>query len=268
MLGTWAVQNVIVSFSMPLGSAFVDDFVEQSARSDVAEGEELSYTLRWIAAAPPEDEPELVAVQDRGFNALQETRAFLGEDGNCEQAAFALPSASPHGELRLAFRDEEAALLNPLCEREAIAVASGTKPIEGDAFGEARRMVDVLGPRMAGYLSSNGQVSEELRGEFPAAAVAARTGLHHAIKLECEKPAGPARIRDAGPETLSLAGSIQCIDLTLKPIVARFGGTVPVGRRWNTAQPLPDRARWGACEGATATEDIERAMAAFGPYFL
>ena len=114
LLGTWAVQNAIVSFSMPLGSAFVDSFVQQSARSDVAKGEELAYTLRWVAATPPEGEPELVSVQDRGFNALQETRAFLGEDGSCEKAAFAMPSAYPHGELRLAFRDEEAALLNPL----------------------------------------------------------------------------------------------------------------------------------------------------------
>lgn len=114
LLGTWAVQNAIVSFSMPLGAAFVDDFVQQSARSDVAKGEELAYTLRWVEATPPEGEPELVSVQDRGFNALQETRAFLGEDGSCENAAFAMPSAYPHGELRLAFRDEEAALLNPL----------------------------------------------------------------------------------------------------------------------------------------------------------
>lgn len=114
MLGTWKVQNAIVSFSMPLGSAFVDEFVVQSARADVKSEETLSYMLRWVAAEPPEGEPELIAVQDRGFNALQETRAFLGEDGKCEAAAFALPSASPHGELRIAFRDEDAALLNPL----------------------------------------------------------------------------------------------------------------------------------------------------------
>ena len=49
-----------------------------------------------------------MAVQDRGYNALQETRAFLGEDGTCEAAAFALQASTPHGELRLAFRDEEA----------------------------------------------------------------------------------------------------------------------------------------------------------------
>ena len=71
-------------------------------------GEELSYQLRWVAAPAPVGDGALVAVQDRGYNALQETRAFLGEDGTCEAAAFALQASTPHGELRLAFRDEEA----------------------------------------------------------------------------------------------------------------------------------------------------------------
>ena len=71
-------------------------------------GEELSYQLRWVAAPAPAGDGALVAVQDRGYNALQETRAFLGEDGTCEAAAFALQATAPHGELRLAFRDEEA----------------------------------------------------------------------------------------------------------------------------------------------------------------
>ena len=35
MLGTWRVENAVVAFSMPLGAAFVDDFVQQSARADV-----------------------------------------------------------------------------------------------------------------------------------------------------------------------------------------------------------------------------------------
>jgi len=157
MLGTWRVENAVVAFSMPLGSAFVDDFVQQSARADVVgssalalaqcllarslhlptfsplelsspsaphasrppprtqlKGEELSYQLRWVAAPAPAGDGTLMAVQDRGFNALQETRAFLGEDGTCEAAAFALQASAPHGELRLAFRDEEAAIINPL----------------------------------------------------------------------------------------------------------------------------------------------------------
>ena len=59
---------------MPLGAAFVDDFTRLTAKSDVAKGEELSYRLRWVPSSPPEGESELTAVQDRGFNALQETR--------------------------------------------------------------------------------------------------------------------------------------------------------------------------------------------------
>ena len=114
MLGTWRVENAVVAFSMPLGSAFVDDFVQQSARADVRKAEELSYQLRWVRAPAPAGDGALVAVQDRGFNALQETRAFLGEDGTCEAAAFAMSASAPHGELRLGFRDEEAALSNPL----------------------------------------------------------------------------------------------------------------------------------------------------------
>ena len=85
-----------------------------------------------------------MAVQDRGYNALQETRAFLGEDGTCEAAAFALQASAPHGELRLAFRDDEAAVINPLkpppplleqlviewCQWERLGAAGG----EGESF--------------------------------------------------------------------------------------------------------------------------------------
>ena len=53
MLGTWRVENAVVAFSMPLGSAFVDDFVQQSARADVRKAEELSYQLRWVRAPAP-----------------------------------------------------------------------------------------------------------------------------------------------------------------------------------------------------------------------
>ena len=36
--------------------------------------QELEYELRWTAAAAPAGDPNLVAVQDRRYNALQETR--------------------------------------------------------------------------------------------------------------------------------------------------------------------------------------------------
>lgn len=109
MLGTWRVTNVLQSFSMPLGSAFVDDFTRLSAKEDIDNGEELEYLLRWVPA--PEsvagDDP-LCAAQDRAFNALQETAAFLGdEEVAVEGARYGAPPGAPHGLLELRLRDDD-----------------------------------------------------------------------------------------------------------------------------------------------------------------
>ena len=52
MLGTWRVDNAVVAFSMPLGAAFVDDFVQQSARADVVGSPPLPPSLSFTLSAP------------------------------------------------------------------------------------------------------------------------------------------------------------------------------------------------------------------------
>ena len=44
---------------------------DMAARRDVTLAEELNYQLRWLPSSPPATDSDLVAVQDRGFNALQ-----------------------------------------------------------------------------------------------------------------------------------------------------------------------------------------------------
>ena len=113
--GTWRVRNEVARFSMPLGKAFVDDFTQDSAYEDITQGAVYEYSLRFISALPP-DAPSAAAapstaarsskiggmmeggqdstggmlgggseairvVQERAYNALEETRAFLGADG-------------------------------------------------------------------------------------------------------------------------------------------------------------------------------------------
>ena len=104
----------------------------------MALAEDLKYQLRWLPKTPPDADSDLVAVQDRGFNALQvsappeaqtskacrrldapvqETRAFLGADGTCEASRFEVTAACPHGELQLAFRNEFGDSSSPLIQK-------------------------------------------------------------------------------------------------------------------------------------------------------
>mmetsp|Transcript_52510 Transcript_52510/g.139588 ORF Transcript_52510/g.139588 Transcript_52510/m.139588 type:complete len:585 (-) Transcript_52510:473-2227(-) len=158
-----------------------------------------------------------------------------------------------------------ARLLNPLCERPSLLVSAQAGRVD-DQLLEARRMIDLLGNPAAGYTLSNGEITEELKGEFPCSLVASRTGFCSWLKTQVEEPAGPKRVRDAAADTLLLIGSIAAVDLRFTPIVVRWGGFEPEAGQWTVAGPTPDvAARWGTVEGEYAFGDCERAMTAFGP---
>ena len=103
MLGTWRVRNTIKAFSMPLGSAFADPFIQAVAADDIASEETLEYRLRWVPATADEF-PDLPAVQDRRFNAIEETQAFLGTDGG--RVVGCRYSDALHGRVELEVADE------------------------------------------------------------------------------------------------------------------------------------------------------------------
>jgi hypothetical protein len=102
MLGTWRVTNTVSSFTMPLGDGFVDAFTRAVAEDDVSQATPITYTLRFVPAAPPADDPTLCVAQDRRFNAIEETNAFLGGDGGeVRGATYEVSAAHPHGRLLL-----------------------------------------------------------------------------------------------------------------------------------------------------------------------
>ena len=104
--GTWRARNTIDGFSMPLGSAFVDTFTRAIAEEDVAIQEPLHYSLRYVLAPSGNDEIESVA-QDRRFNAVEETNAFLGPDGGTvRQCVYeCCGPMAPHGRLVIEVAD-------------------------------------------------------------------------------------------------------------------------------------------------------------------
>lgn len=97
--GTWRARNRIAQFSMPLGRAFVDAFTQATAEEDVALQEELEYLLRYTRTSPVGEEPTLTVAQDRQFNAVEETNAFLGDDGAVRTCVHEVNPAFPHGHL-------------------------------------------------------------------------------------------------------------------------------------------------------------------------
>ena len=108
LLGTWRCSNTISQFSMPLGSALADPFVRAVAEEDVAAAATLKYLIRFMPSSSPPDEPDLGAVQDRAFNALEETQAFLGPDGGSVLACkYAASESNPHGLLNLEVSDPD-----------------------------------------------------------------------------------------------------------------------------------------------------------------
>ena len=76
---------------MPLGEGFVDGFTRAVAEDDVAQATPITYSLRFVPATPPADDPTLCVAQDRRFNAIEETNAFLGADGGEVRGAPAAP---------------------------------------------------------------------------------------------------------------------------------------------------------------------------------
>jgi hypothetical protein len=103
--GTWEVTSTIESFTVPLGTAFVDPFTLASAEEDISAEEQLRYLMRFLtdAGAPGS------CIQDRGFNGAQEAAAFLGAMGDLVSCAYTIEPQAPHGRLSLAFAAEEAA---------------------------------------------------------------------------------------------------------------------------------------------------------------
>ena len=87
-----------------------------------------------------------------------------------------------------AMRACSAALLNPLCERPTLLVSAQAGKLD-DQLLEARRMIDLLGNPAAGYTLSNGEVTDELQGEFPSSLVASRTGFCSWLKKQVERGA-------------------------------------------------------------------------------
>ena len=107
MLGTWQVTNKLSAFSMPLGRALVDSFVQAVAQEDVAEAVSYAYQLKFVPVQAPLGEPTLRVAQDRRFNAIEETQAFLGADGGTvrECTYECCSDSAPHGRLHLEVLD-------------------------------------------------------------------------------------------------------------------------------------------------------------------
>lgn len=104
--GTWEVTSIIESFTVPLGTAFVDPFTLASAEEDIAEEEQLRYLMRFVTDA----ELPGSCIQDRGFNGAQEAAAFLGAMGDLVSCVYTVEPDAPHGRLVLAFAAEERAI--------------------------------------------------------------------------------------------------------------------------------------------------------------
>ena len=108
--GTWRVKNTIAKFTMPLGAAFVDSYLRASAQEDVNAAETLTYTLSFVDADPPKSDPTLTVAQDRRFNAVEETAAFLSSEGVViTNSAYEINAAYPHGRILLEACDRDAA---------------------------------------------------------------------------------------------------------------------------------------------------------------
>ena len=91
---------------MPLGRGLIDDFTRATAFSDVDAQETLEYTLRFKRAESSSAAGEPV-VQDRSFNAIEETNAFLGPaGGSVRQCTYTCcEPGAPHGRLVLQIDD-------------------------------------------------------------------------------------------------------------------------------------------------------------------
>ena len=106
MIGTWRVTNTISRFTMPLGESFVDGFTQAVAAEDVTAAIPLTYSLRFVEAEPAASDPDLCVAQDRRYNAIEETNAFLGSDGGAvRRGSYAANEAYPHGRLLLEIED-------------------------------------------------------------------------------------------------------------------------------------------------------------------
>ena len=91
---------------MPLGNAFVDGFTRATAQEDIDAAQTLEYTLRFVEATAPPLEPALSVAQDRRFNAVEETSAFLAGEGIViSSGAYEISAAHPHGRIALVVRD-------------------------------------------------------------------------------------------------------------------------------------------------------------------
>lgn len=103
--GTWRCTNTIERFSMPLGAALVDGFTRATAEVDVGEQEQLQYDLRYVRSE--ESSSSEPVAQDRRFNAIEETNAFLGLDaGAVQQCDYrCCAEGAPHGRLVIDVED-------------------------------------------------------------------------------------------------------------------------------------------------------------------
>ena len=88
---------------MPLGSALVDSFTRAVAEEDIREAVEYNYALRFLQTTETEEAGMLLScVQDRSFNAIEETSAFLGSDGGfVTRGNYEVTDQYPHGRLLL-----------------------------------------------------------------------------------------------------------------------------------------------------------------------
>ena len=111
LLGTWHIRNSIAAFHMPLGTTFADSFELLSATSDVKSEVRYGYTLRWV---PDESlgssySGSLCAVQDRAFNAAEETVAFIDDNGVAvERCSYSTTTGAGHGVLDLQLQESGA----------------------------------------------------------------------------------------------------------------------------------------------------------------
>ena len=132
--GTWRVNNTISKFTMPLGAAFVDPFLRATAQEDVNAAQTLSYTLSFVDAQPPPSDLSLCVKQDRRFNAVEETAAFLASEGVVvTNGAYEVSAPYPHGRITLETRDPNAA-----GDSKVGSAASVVGRGDGDVGGKSR----------------------------------------------------------------------------------------------------------------------------------
>ena len=114
LLGSWRLHNAITGFTMPLGSAFADGFTAYSARDDIHREVAYDYSMRFLAAPVGEDAAAEAAgfgvIQDRAYNAAEETRAFLEDDGvRVERSRYSSDrQVAPHGLIILELEEDGA----------------------------------------------------------------------------------------------------------------------------------------------------------------